>query len=557
MTNEEQIQLIDYLRALPKENEWVEFKSGTATTNERLGQYISALSNAACIHNQDFGYLIFGIHDETHAVIGTNFKLKNRKEGNQELELYIRQYLHPSVRFQHFSCEYAKFYLEIFKIPAAKSQPTHFKKIPYIRFDTSLTDLRNYPEYVKAIYNSEEDWSAQIIEKATINALDNNAIIKAREIFKEKKASTPLYNEVDKWDNATFLDKAKITIEGKVTNTAILLLGKPESTHYISPAISQITWKLETGEEKAYQHFESPLFLTINDVLARIRNVRFKFFPNNQLIATEVLKYDPEVILEALNNCIAHQNYALNSRIILTEQAGKLIFSSAGNFFEGQAEDYTMGDKTPKKYRNKFLVEAMLNLNMIDSLGYGIHKMYKSQRLRYFPLPDYTHSTRDNVILEIYGHSIDEKYAKLLIEKKDNLSLTEVILLDKVQKNLPISDDGAKLLRNKQLIEGRKPNYYISVKIAEITNQKAEYTRNKGLDKEVYKGLILKHIENHGYALREEIDALILNHLPAYMDEKQRKKRIENILQELKYSGLIINSGSRGKSKWIMKLGKN
>jgi ATP-dependent DNA helicase RecG len=557
MTNEELIHLIDDLRSLPQENEWVEFKTGSATTNERLGQYISALSNAACIHNQDFGYLVFGIIDDTHEVIGTTFKFKNRKEGNQELELYIRQYLHPSIRFSHFICSYGTFHVEIFKVPAAKGQPTHFKKIPYIRFNTSLTDLRNYPDFVRIIYNSEDDWSAQIIEKATLDALDTDAILKAKTIFKEKKAGTLLYAEVDKWDTPTFLDKAKLTIEGKITKTTILLLGKPEASHYISPSVSQITWKLDSGEEKAYQHFESPLFLTVNEVLARIRNVKFKFFPNNQLIATEVLKYDPEVILEALNNCIAHQNYALHSRIILTEHAGKLIFSSAGNFFEGQADDYTLGDKTPKKYRNKFLVEAMLNLNMIDSLGYGIHKMYKSQRLRYFPLPDYTHSTNDNVIVEIYGHSINEKYAKLLIEKKDDLSLTEVILLDKVQKNLPISDDGAKLLKSKRLIEGRKPNFYISVKIAEITNQKAEYTRSKGLDKEVYKGFILKHIENHGFALREEIDTLIFDHLPSYMDEKQRKKRIENLLQEMKYSNLIINTGSRGKSRWVKLLEAN
>lgn len=554
MTNEELIILIDELRALPQENEWVEFKTGTATTNDRLGHYISAISNAACINNQDFGYLVFGIHDETHEVVGTAFKFKNKKEGNQELELYVRQYLHPSIRFSHFTCSFDGLHVEVFKIPAAKGQPTHFKKIPHIRFDTSLTDLRNYPEFVRAIYNSEEDWSAQVIEKATLNALDMNAVLKAKEKYKEKKAGTYLYDEIDKWDTATFLDKAKITLDGKITNTAILLLGKPESVHYISPSVCQVTWKLDTGEEKAYQHFEPPLFISVNDILNRIRNVKFKFFPNNQLIATEVLKYDPEVILEALNNCIAHQDYSLQSRIILTEQSGKLIFSSAGSFFEGKAEEYTLGDKTPKKYRNKWLAEAMVNLNMIDSLGYGIHKMYKSQRQRFFPLPDYTHSTRDNVILEIYGHTIDEKYAKLLIEKKDDLSLTEVILLDKIQKSMDITDDAAKLLKSKGLIEGRKPNYYISVKIAEMTNQKVEYTRNKGLDKEVYKVFILKLIENHNSATREEIDSLLLNQLPSYMDDKQRKKKIENILQEMKKDNLIFNIGNRGKSKWVKKI---
>ena len=470
MTNTELIALIDELTSLPKENEWVEFKTGNVTTNDKLGQYLSGLSNAACIANQFFAYLIFGIDDATHDVIGTNYKFKNRKEGNEELELWIRRFLSPSIKFDHFNCDYNTRHLEIFRIPAAVAEPTHFKNYPYIRFDSSLTDLKKYPHFLRAIYNSQIDWSSQIIEKATIDNLDSKAITEARERYKEKNTNATFYNEIDTWTDKTFLDKLKITIDGKITNTAIILLGKPETAHFISPAVVQITWKLDT-EEKAYEHFSMPLFTEINAIITKIRNVKYKFFPDNQLVATEVMKYDTEVILEALNNCIAHQDYSRHSRILLTEQINKLIFSSEGSFFEGTAEDYTSGEKTPKKYRNKWLTEAMVNLNMIDSLGYGIHKMYKSQRKRYFPLPDYTKSTRDSVVLEIYGHTIDENYSKLLIEQKD-LSLTEVILLDKVQKHLLISDQAFKLLKTKGVIEGRKTNYYISAKVAEITNQK-------------------------------------------------------------------------------------
>lgn len=192
---------------------------------------------------------------------------------------------------------------------------------------------------------------------------------------------------------------------------------------------------------------------------------------------------------------------------------------------------------------------------MIDSMGYGIHKMFKSQKQRFFPLPDYSKSSSNEVVLEIYGHSINENYAKVLIELKDNLTLTEVILLDKVQKAQHITEDSAKLLKKKRLIEGRKPHYYIAAHIAEATNQKAEYTRNKGLDKEVLMSFILKHIENHKFATREEIDKLLLDKLPDYMDEKQRKKRIDNMLQVLK-KDKIVNVGSRTASKWILDLGK-
>jgi ATP-dependent DNA helicase RecG len=550
MINEELIILVDELRALPKENEWVEFKTGTATTNEKLGQYISAISNAACIAHEACGYFVFGVVDETHEVIGTTYKFKNRKEENQELELWIRRLLHPSVNFQHFTCQYGEFYLEILKIPAAVGEPTNFKKIPYIRFDSSLTDLRNYPHHIKAIYNSQEDWSAKIIDKATISDLDPVAIDQARVKFKEKNINKPWFKDIDQWNNAKFLDRAKITIGGKITNTAILLLGKEESTHYISPAVAQITWKLDT-EELAYEHFEVPLFLTVNEIIKRIRNVKYKFFPDNQLIATEVQKYDTEVILEALNNCIAHQDYGQNSRIVLVEKVNKLIFRNAGGFFEGKAEDYCDGNLTPQKYRNKWLANAMVNLNMIDSLGFGISKMYRSQMRRFFPLPDYSQTTANEVVLEIYGHSIDVNYSKLLIENKDNLSLTEVVLLDRVQKGMLITDEAAKMLKKKGFIEGRKGNYFISAEIAAITNQKASYTRNKGLNKQFYKDYIIQHIQIHGSATREEIDTLLTEKLPDFMTEKQRKIKINNTLREMAGES-IQNIGSRTKPKWVL-----
>jgi ATP-dependent DNA helicase RecG len=539
MTNQDLISLIDELRALPKENEWVEFKTGNVTTNEKLGQYISGLSNAACIANKSFAYLVFGINDDTHEVEGTNYKFKNRKEGNEELELWIKRYLSPSIKFDHFTCDYNAQHVEIFRIPAAIGEPTNFKFYPYIRFDSSLTDLKKYPHYLRAIYNSQTDWSAQIVDKASIDDLDENAIKIAKEKYKEKNTNEPFYNDIDNWSSKTFLDKLKITVDGKITNTAIILLGKPETAHYISPAVAQITWKLDT-EEKAYQHFNMPLYTEVNNILAKIRNVNYKFFPDNQLVAAEVIKYDTEVILEALNNCIAHQDYSRHSRIILTEKINKLIFSNEGSFFEGTAEDYTAGEKTPNKYRNKWLADAMVKLNMIDSLGYGIHKMYKSQRKRYFPLPDYTKSTRDSVILEIYGHTIDENYSKLLIEKKDDLSLTEVILLDKVQKDIPINDEASKLLKKKGLIEGRKPHYHISSSIASATGMETEYIKLKGIEDDYCKKMIKDYIVKFKGGQRSDFENLLDDKLPNLLSPKQKKDKVKNLLQSMKREGVIF-----------------
>ncbi|MCX6706381.1 MAG: hypothetical protein NTV24_04770 [Candidatus Woesebacteria bacterium] len=126
-------------------------------------------------------------------------------------------------------------------------------------------------------------------------------------------------------------------------------MGKEESSHYLLPSITEITWKLET-EEKAYEHFGPPLLLNTTKILQFIRNIKFKFFPDNELLATTVDKYDTRTILEAMHNCIAHQDYSLNSRIIVTEKIDKLIFPNAGSFFEGHPEDL---QKVTKHRRNK------------------------------------------------------------------------------------------------------------------------------------------------------------------------------------------------------------
>jgi len=555
MITSELTELLEELTSSPLETEWIEFKMGKSSiTDEEIGEYISAMSNGATVKNKPFGYLIWGVENKTHIIKGTNFSLTKAKHGgNQELELFLRINLSPKINFEIFEFDYQDKPIVLLRIPAAKSEPVNFQKKPYIRIGSNKTDLRNFPEYMRIIYNSQEDWSSKIIQEASIADLDPEALRLAREKFKEKNSVKPWYNEIDKWDEATFLDKAKITSNGKITNAAIILLGKPEAVHFISPHVAQITWKLET-EEVAYEHFEIPFFTSVNDIVKRIRNVKYKFFPNNQLIAIEVQKYDSEVILEALNNCIAHQDYSQNARIVLVEKVNKLIFRNIGGFFEGEAEDYSMGNITPNKYRNKWLVDAMVSLNMIDSLGFGIHKMYRSQYKRFFPLPDYTNSSLNEVVLEIYGQTIDENYSKLLIEKNGLLSLTEVILLDKVQKKQDITEDAAKMLKSKGYIEGRKPNYYVATNIAKATGQKAEYSKNKGMDKQYYLDFILQSIKQHGSLSRKDIDELLWKKLPDILNDEQKTNRIKNLIAELRALNKIRNKGTKKEPIWILEI---
>jgi ATP-dependent DNA helicase RecG len=546
MTDSDLQILLNDLCNQPHEQQWLEFKLNKGSiANEEIGEYISAMSNGATISNKPFGYIVWGVQDLTHQIVGTNFSFKNTKQGNQDLELWVRNLLHPKINFEifEFVCEGKN--ITILRIPSAKGEPTHFQKKPFIRIGSNKTDLRNFPDYVRIIYNSLEDWSAKIIESASINDLDIDALKTAREKFKEKSSRTSFFSEIDNWDEATFLDKAKITINGKITNTAIILLGKEESSHYLLPSIAEVTWKLET-EEKAYEHFGPPLLLNTTKVLQNIRNIKYKFFPDNELLSTTVNKYDTRSILEAMHNCIAHQDYSLHSRILVTEKIDKLIFSNAGSFFEGNPDEYSDGEKTPERYRNYWLANAMVNLGMIDRLGYGIHTMYLAQRNRFFPLPDYLLSEPQKVVLQIYGHAIDENYSKILIERKD-LTLSQVVLLDRVQKKLAITDIAATSLKKEKIIEGRKPNYYIAASVAAITDDKASYIKNKAFDDEFYKKMILSFLDKFSEGNRRDFEQLIIPKLSDILSETQKKDKVKNILQGLRKENKIRLNGKN----WI------
>ncbi|MDI6735834.1 MAG: hypothetical protein QME42_06530 [bacterium] len=186
---------------------------------------------------------------------GTHFSFRNAKEGNQDLELWLHQLIKPKIRFEIVEFDHQGKHIVLIRIPAAMAEPTCFKKIPKIRIGSHTTDLENYPDYIRQIYNTQIDWLAQIIKTAGIQDLDTEAIQKAREKYKQKYQDESFMQDFDSWENKTFLDKAKVTINGNITNTAILLLGKPESVHYILPAVAEITWKLD-AEQKAYEQIK-------------------------------------------------------------------------------------------------------------------------------------------------------------------------------------------------------------------------------------------------------------------------------------------------------------
>jgi ATP-dependent DNA helicase RecG len=531
------------------ENEVVEFKqAGKDYDTNKIGEYFSALSNEANLRNVERAWLVFGVNNKTRSVVGSDYRKDH--ERLHSLKMQIAAETEPSITFRDIhELQTPQGRVVLFEIPAAPmGMPIGWKGHYYSRAGESLTSLGLDKQDEIRRQMGATDWSAQVVQRATLAHLDTGALTRAREAFAKKYANRFEPDEVMRWTDGAFLDRAKLTQDGQITRTALLLLGKEDAAHLLSPNPAQMTWKLE-GAERAYQHFGPPFLLNTTALYQKVRNIQLRILPDDQLLAIELAKYDQKIVLEALHNCIAHQDYTRNGRIVVTELPDRLIFENAGAFFEGQPADYFSGNKTPRRYRNTFLVQAMAELNMIDTMGYGIHEMYLGQARRYFPMPDYDLSEPQAVKMTIHGSIVDPAYSRLLIQKTD-LPLQDIFALDRVQKKLPLDDAMVKHLRRAKLIEGHKPNLHVSAAVAMATGSKADYIRTRAQDDEFYVKLITDYLVKFNQATRKEIDTLLLPKLSDALTGDQKITKINNLLTKMRRKKSIVNAGSDRASLW-------
>lgn len=530
------------------ENEVVEFKeaSNSYPTSD-IGKYFSALSNEANLKGADAGWLVFGVRNKSRTVVGSDYRVA--PEHLQSLKQQVAEGADPTTTFRNiYEITVDGHRVVLMEIPPApRGIPIAWQGHYFARAGESLSPLGLAKQDEIRAQTLDSDWSAQVVDGATLDDLDPQAVERARRDFALKHQNRIDAEEVRGWSVATLLDRAKVTQRGQVTRTALLLLGRAESAYLLSPYPAQITWKL-VGQETAYEHFGPPFLLSTSQLYQRIRNIQLRLLPDDELLPHEVSKYDQKVVLEALHNCIAHQDYRQNQRIIVTERPDRLVFENAGHFYEGAPEDYVRGDKTPRGYRNPYLVQAMVELNMIDQMGYGIQRMYEMQRRRYLPMPDYE-VAGEAVVMTLYGGVVDPAYTRVLMEH-GGLKLADVLALDRVQKGLEVPDEAVRALKRKGLIEGRKPRYRVSSTVAAASGKKAAYIKTRAFDDQHYADMLVKYLREFGTASRKDVDDLLWDKLSDALDEAQKANKIGNLLSGLRRKGVIFNAGSKPAPAW-------
>jgi len=525
----------------PQENErheWKEWRSLKQNIAGRKGEdlvsYVSALAN------MDGGCVVIGAKDKSLEVTGIQDFADYTAENVVHRILGKTPGL-PSMglRIEVIQASDTGAMVWLVWVPHhAPRQPVLAHDKAWQRDGDSLTELHeDRRKAILAEHLTGEDWSAVVVPLSTLADLDEAAIAKAREKYFEKHQREAWAAQIPQWGVEKLLDKIGLTIHGRITRACLLLLGQPErASALLSPNPVEITWKVPA--ERVAEHFHPPFLLTTTEVAQHIRNPNIKLFPANELLAVTLPRYDTNtVLLEGLHNCLAHQDYAQCGRIVVEESAGLVRMINLGGFFDGRPEDYASGARTPERYRNDRLAKAMSEVGMIDKVGYGIHDMVQAQRRRFLPLPDYEGSSPLRTVFNVYGQQIDENYSKLLMERSD-LPLEQVIWLDRVQKKERIADEQVAVLRRAKLIEGRKPNFFVTAHVADATNTQPEYTRNKGLDDHYYKTLILQHLKQFKSVSVVEVRALLLDKLPNSLTPVQKQAKVKNLLTALRMSGL-------------------
>ncbi len=550
MNREGLIALIDRLRALPTETEWLEFKRNHAEP-QGIGEYLSALANEASLGNQPRGYLVFGIDDNSHDVVGTRFDpYATKAKGNQDLLPWLGALLLPNPGIDVLIVDHPAGRVVMLAVGPARDRPTAFAGKAYCRAGTSKTELSRHPEKERALWTRGSDWSAEVSDGASLADLDPAAIAKAREQFLVKHPSQAA--EVNDWDDQTFLNKARVLKQGAVTNTALLLLGLSESATLLTPAVAKLSWILKdaANRELDYEHIGPPFLLAGDRLLIRIRNLIVRALPSGTLFPQEITQYDPWVLREALHNAIAHQDYRRRGRIVVVEFPDRVLVTNVGDFLAGDVETVIRQDAPQAIYRNPFLADAMVELNLIDTQGGGIKRMFETQRRRSFPLPDYDLSDPRQVAVSISGRVLDERYTRLLMERTD-LDLVQVMLLDRVQKRIRIGQVEHRRLKAAGLVEGRYPNVIVAAAVAKATDEVGRHIRERGLEKKYYLDLIQALVREHGPVTRDDVNQAVIPKLPDRLTQQQKLRKVHNLMQELRRAGRIENRGSRGQPAWF------
>ena len=531
----------------------VEFKKGEhGNVSYNGGDKVKPKDRRKCILgyvtalcNEGGGRMAIGMEDEhPHKVVGT------RQNENALGELESNIYRDLGIRvdvYELFDDEANRtgrvLVIEVPSRPMGKA--FRFEDVPLMRVGEDLLPMDD-KTYLSIIQEQEPDFSEQFCEGATFEDLDVEAI----KVMKEKYAKRQNNPSFVALDDRQALSDLYLIVGDRVTNAAVLLVGKEV---FINKQFPQAKVMLEYRNTEAQIHFDNrmqfgqPFFLLI-DKLWNAINMRNGLVPIREgSYIFGIPFFNEDVIREVANNAFAHRSYRINSEIVVKQYPMKLIIINAGGFPKGVTIDNLL--TTPSIPRNRLLADILAKTGIVERSGQGMDKIFLNTLSEGKPEPDYSESDDFNVTAILSANVKDKAFAMFVqgiqqsMPEDKKLTVFDVMTLCEVR-------DGKKPLTNKQIaqkleqmgfLEKRgKTNavhYILPRRYYELAGDMASYSLATDWDIDQVWAVIKPFLQKYGKAKRADLDKVVGNHI----SEKQMRR----YLDELREKGLVKTEGKR------------
>ncbi len=380
--------LVSELCKSPAETPWIEFKHNNGKPDE-IGEYISSLSNSAALHGKAFGYLVWGIDDLTHNIIGTKFSPVTDKVGNEELESWLLRLIGPKIYFCFREVVIDEKKLILLEIPRAPLQPVQFKGAKYFRIGSYQKELKNFPEIERELWRIFDQTSFEdhvVIEDASSDDVAQQIDFSAYFDLQEKPLPETREKMFEIFHADSMLNKSE-SGSWDVTNLGAILFAKKlaQFPSLRRKAIRVVLYKgndrmnsiREQEGEKGYASGFEGLITFINGLL-----------PSNEIIEQAIRKtvpmYPEIAVRELVANAIIHQDFSVTG-------AGPLI-----EIFDDRLEITNPGKPlietdrfldSPPRSRNDMLASFMWRIGVCEERGSGVDKVVFQTELYQLPAP--------------------------------------------------------------------------------------------------------------------------------------------------------------------------
>lgn len=380
--------LVRELVKVPREVEWIEFKQNNEDP-QQLGEYISALSNAAALAGKSKGYLLWGVRDDDHALVGTTVDPKTTKKGNEELESWLLRLLNPRIEFRFDEVTVEGHRVVVLEVDRAARHPVAFSGVEYLRVGTNKKKLKDFPEKERALWRLfdrtpfEEAVAAERLQGTDVLAsLDYPALFELMQIplpdgrvaildaLRRERLLAP--SEAGGWD---ITNLGAILFARRLDDFPSLRRKAVRVIQYRGRDRTE-TLREQVGDEGYANGFEG-LLRFINGLLPTNEVV-------GQALRRDVPMFPPLAVRELVANALIHQDFSITG-------AGPMV-----ELFDDRVEITNPGEPlvetarfldSPPSSRNEGLASLMRRLGICEERGSGIDKVVAQVELYQLPAP--------------------------------------------------------------------------------------------------------------------------------------------------------------------------